>query len=231
MKALLFTGGGNPDLKKAASFLRGYDCIAAADSGVATARGLGLTPDLIVGDMDSVPSGDVFSMYAGSEIITLDTAKDDSDTESALKVLHRRNFSDVTLVGGGGGRLDHLFSIERLFLTDARPSVWLAGESAVVFVGSAGRLEKPGVRETLLRADGLEPGDTVSVFPIGRGRHRIEAENLRWGLDIPWDDGAYSLSNWAEARSVSVRCIEGAFLCVFPLKESLSLFRPPRARF
>ena len=151
----------------------------------------------------------------GSEIIRLDTAKDSSDTEAALRLLKERGFREIVLVGGGGGRMDHLFAIERLFAGNCRPSLWIAGESVTVYLSSpeAERLE----------AGGLEPGDTVSVFPLGKGPHRIKAANLRWQLDIPWDEGAYSLSNWAEAENVCFSGVSGAFMCVFPLKESLSV--------
>lgn len=215
MKALLFTGGDNPDLKKAASFFRGCGFIAAADSGLSTVKSLGLSPDLIVGDMDSIPSAALLDEYRDSEIIRLDRAKDFSDTESALRLLKGRDFREIILVGGGGGRLDHLFAIERLFQTEAFPSVWLAGENATVYV-SAGR-------GRLFEARGLETGDTVSVFPVGKGPHAIEGNNLHWRLDIPWDEGAFSLSNWAESDTVSLTGMKGAFICVLPLKESLSV--------
>lgn len=215
MKALLFTGGENPDLKKASGFFRGYSFIAAADSGLSTVEDLGLSPDLVIGDMDSLPGEIILDGYPGSEIIRLDTAKDSSDTEAALRLLKERGFREIVLVGGGGGRMDHLFAIERLFAGNCRPSLWIAGESVTVYLSSpeAERLE----------AGGLEPGDTVSVFPLGKGPHRIKAANLRWQLDIPWDEGAYSLSNWAEAENVCFSGVSGAFMCVFPLKESLSV--------
>ncbi len=215
MKALLFTGGENPDLKKASGFFRGYSFIAAADSGLSTVEDLGLSPDLVIGDMDSLPGEIILDGYPGSEIIRLDTAKDSSDTEAALRLLKERGFREIVLVGGGGGRMDHLFAIERLFAGNCRPSLWIAGESVTVYLSSP--------EAESLEAGGLEPGDTVSVFPLGKGPHRIKAANLRWQLDIPWDEGAYSLSNWAEAENVCFSGVSGAFMCVFPLKESLSV--------
>ncbi len=220
MNALLFTGGECPAEEEIRPWIRETDFIAAADSGLATVDRLGLQPDLIVGDMDSLPDKRLPDKFPAAEIVRLNPAKDFSDTESALRLLHPRGFSEIILIGGGGGRLDHVFALVKLFDTPFCPSVWLAGSSAAFFL-------RPG--ETL-RASGLAPGDTVSVFAAGRGPHRITGKNLRWSPDrLPWDSPDYtpgnSLSNWAETDCVEFSCRAGAFVCVFPQKQSLQAVR------
>ena len=225
MKAVLFAGGECPNLDDAAPFLEGATFIAAADSGLLAAKRAGCLPNLIIGDMDSLPNGGLVAGEGQAEVIRLESAKDLSDTEAALRLLRMRGFSDITLVGAGGGRLDHLIAVLRLFETDFAPSLWLAGVSAAAFLRSAETLK--------LVASGLETGDLVSVFAVGEAPHKIEGENLKWSLDIPWDDGDKSrpvrdsLSNWAQKETVTLSPVCGDYLCVFPLKKSLKLERLP----
>ena len=72
------------------------------DCGFRHAKGLGLKPDLIVGDFDSSsdPGLDV-------ETIVLPRQKDDTDTFFAAKEALRRGFDEFILVGVIGERFDH----------------------------------------------------------------------------------------------------------------------------
>lgn len=78
------------------------DFVIACDSGIESCKDIGMTPNLIVGDFDShkKPDTDI-------EIITLPTAKDDTDTMFATKEAVKRGFSEVVLLGVVGDRIDH----------------------------------------------------------------------------------------------------------------------------
>lgn len=78
------------------------DFVFACDSGIESCKDIGVTPNLIVGDFDShkKPDTDI-------EIITLPTAKDDTDTMFATKEAVKRGFSEVVLLGVVGDRIDH----------------------------------------------------------------------------------------------------------------------------
>lgn len=82
--------------------LREDDFYICCDSGLRHREGLGIAPDLIVGDFDSHrdPHLDI-------ETITLPCEKDDTDTVFAVKEALKRGFEDFLLVGVIGGRLDH----------------------------------------------------------------------------------------------------------------------------
>ena len=79
--------------------------VIAADSGYDTARKLGVTPDLLVGDMDSISE-----IPTGVEIYRVKAEKDDTDTMLDISIAKERGAREIILVGGGGGRLDHLLS-------------------------------------------------------------------------------------------------------------------------
>lgn len=82
------------------------DFVICADGGYDTLLPLGITPDLIVGDFDSIFET---KNYQG-EIIRLVPEKDDTDMLSAVKTALSRGWREFYLYGGLGGRLDHTFA-------------------------------------------------------------------------------------------------------------------------
>lgn len=78
------------------------DLIIAADAGFLKLKELGITPDLVVGDFDSLNE-----TPENTEIIKHPTKKDDTDTLLAVKIGLERGFSRFHLYGGSGGRIDH----------------------------------------------------------------------------------------------------------------------------
>lgn len=82
--------------------------IIAADSGYNTVKRMGITPNVILGDFDSL--GGKPDCPDCCEIITAAAEKDDTDTMLAVKTALDRGFTDISIVGGLGGRLDHTFA-------------------------------------------------------------------------------------------------------------------------
>lgn len=97
---IIYTGGETlPELLPAppeGAFL------IAADSGYALMRRLGLTPDLVIGDFDSLGAPPT-----GERVLRLPTHKDDTDTQAAVTYALREGADDITVLGGIGSRLDH----------------------------------------------------------------------------------------------------------------------------
>ena len=75
--------------------------VICADKGLLIARELGLRPDLLIGDYDSMAEPQ------DQDVIKLPTVKDMTDTEAAIDLAISRGFTDLTVVGGLGGRFDH----------------------------------------------------------------------------------------------------------------------------
>lgn len=82
--------------------LRSDDFYICCDSGLKHREGLGIVPNLIVGDFDSYENP-----HLETETITLPCEKDDTDTVFAVKEALARGFQEFLLVGVIGGRLDH----------------------------------------------------------------------------------------------------------------------------
>ena len=79
--------------------LRPGDLLIGADSGCAHLSRMGLTPDVAVGDWDSLG----FVPDCG-ETITLPVAKDETDTAAAARIARERGYSDLLFLGVLGGR-------------------------------------------------------------------------------------------------------------------------------
>ena len=105
MKAFIYTGG-SIDKNGITEHPKGDDIKIAADSGYANALSLGETPDVLLGDFDSIgrlPEGKF-------EIIEVPSEKDFTDTQLAIETAIRRGANDIVIIGGLSGRLDHTLS-------------------------------------------------------------------------------------------------------------------------
>ncbi len=79
------------------------DFVIAADAGYRTCRQIGIVPDLLLGDFDSMDQPADFSNVHRSPV-----EKDDTDTMLAVKTALERGCDTIYIYGGTGGkRLDH----------------------------------------------------------------------------------------------------------------------------
>ncbi len=111
-RAIIFTGGEVfAESLESLGISAGNRTILAADSGYNTAKRLGVEPDLLVGDLDSI---DRTKLDDGElerlEKLIVPAIKDDTDTQLAVDTLLERGVRELTIVGGLGGRLDHTLS-------------------------------------------------------------------------------------------------------------------------
>lgn len=109
MNACIFANGEIDSGFPLSSYCNGaIQCkmIIAADGGVRNCLSLGIKPDLIVGDMDSIDSSSD-SITSGIERIKFPKKKDKTDTECAVDIAFQRNCEQVTIIGGMGKRFDH----------------------------------------------------------------------------------------------------------------------------
>ena len=83
------------------------DLLIAADSGWNNATLLGVTPDVLMGDMDSIGDKKVPN---GVEIYRVPAEKDLTDTQLAVEFALQKGARDLVIIGGLSGRLDHTLS-------------------------------------------------------------------------------------------------------------------------
>lgn len=184
--------------------------VIAADSGAAHAVALGLPVHMVVGDMDSVERGLLGDLErAGAQVERHPVAKDSTDLELALARAVSLGAGEVTVVGGHGGRLDHLLG-NLLVIT----SPVLAGLRVRAHVGDS------TVDVVRTRVDWAgQPGDVVTLFAVGGAAEGVRTEGLRYALEgeplMPGSTRGVSNEMVAPAASVSVE--SGVVLVVRPL--------------
>lgn len=189
--------------------LRSDDFYICCDSGLKHRAGLGIAPDLIVGDFDSHADP-----HLSTETIVLPCEKDDTDTVFAVKEALSRGFQSFLLIGVTGGRLDHtLGNVSILLMLHARgiPAVALDDYSEMQIIS-----DKPVPVEdrysffSLLNISGLARGVTIqnAKYPLLNAEITCEYQ--------------YGISNEVlpgQVAEVSVQ--EGKLLLVKVLSESV----------
>ncbi len=145
--------------------------VICADAGYETAVKYGITPDLIVGDFDSVKTLPPKS----AKVLTLPVEKDVTDTMFAVMKGLTMGFRSFVLLGClGGPRFDHsLANLEVLqFLRMHSAQGIIADSTTKIFLLSDGRLRLTDMK-----------GATVSVFPYGCVSCNVSYKGLLYPLN------------------------------------------------
>jgi len=100
-RCIIFTALCEGDPEKAYADRRKDDILLCADAGYKLARKLGMQPDIVIGDFDSMNLPD------NEEIIRHPVIKDDTDTILCINHALEMGLRSFLIVGGIGGRLDH----------------------------------------------------------------------------------------------------------------------------
>ena len=111
VRCVMIGGAEIADYGRIRGSLREDDFFICCDGGLNHAEGLGIRPDLIVGDFDSHERPDT-----DTETIVLPREKDDTDTVYAAREAVRRGYGEFLLIGVTGGRFDHTFGNVSLLL-------------------------------------------------------------------------------------------------------------------
>ena len=208
MLGLAVTGGEGPEPDVLRLLVRGADVVAAADSGLTAAENAGISPDWIIGDMDSVDSL-LLKKYPADRVISFPHDKDFTDTELALDLLWKKGCSRIWIAGGGGGRLDHLLALSWLFERGKFPERW------ITFSDDVYCLDSLSLNEIKMK---FAPGTTVSVLPLGTGEWKAQSKGLKWPLDnVVWDRGSIAISNRTTTDSFSIFVTKGRFMVILPI--------------
>ena len=186
-----------------ASYLRPDDWVVACDAGYRNCRGLGVRPDLVVGDFDSAPQPD------GTDLVVLPTEKDDTDTQYAARLAAEKGCDEVLMLGALGGlRLDHT-------LASLGTGLWLAKQGLKVLLAD----ERCEIR-ILLGGQEMELQQKdwgyFSLFPLEGTAEGITLTGAHYPLDHQSLQFAYPLgvSNAFDAPTAHISLEKGS-LAVF----------------
>ncbi|KNY28129.1 thiamine diphosphokinase [Pseudobacteroides cellulosolvens] len=115
MKAVIVCSGSVEDYDYHKKFFAGCSMVVSVDGGARHLRKLGIFPDIMIGDFDSVSKEDYqYFKDAGVIDIRYPSQKDMTDTELALEYVVDKGVDSIVLLGCLGTRFDH--SLSNIFL-------------------------------------------------------------------------------------------------------------------
>lgn len=211
---VIFTGGNHPpiDALWRAVDKSSVDFIIACDKGLEYALADGVTPNLVIGDFDSLSDKSLLDFFPSECVLRYPHDKDFTDTQLALKYAakYKAPFGKVGIFGGDGGRLDHFFSLYNTFTTDYRADYWVTSEQTLYL------LRKKEVWE-IFDPNSLPLG-VIRLWNHWKGG-AIETEGLQWEGKIFFKTGiATSCNRIADCNKTGravIRVKRGEFLlCV-----------------
>jgi thiamine pyrophosphokinase len=144
------------------------DYIIAADGGYARLDALGIVPDLVIGDFDSLANAPDHP-----NIVRTPAAKDDSDVGLAVKAGLAQGCKNFIIDGGLGGRLDHT-------LANIQILIHLASQGARGFLVGCGA-SVTAITNSALQLESRTSG-YVSIFSAGGNAIGVTIEGLKYPL-------------------------------------------------
>ncbi len=183
------------------ALVREADLVLAADGGANHLARIGVKPEAVVGDLDSIRPE--VRRWIGEERMVARTDQETTDLQKTLAyAFAERGAERVTVLAATAGRLDH--AVENLALLGR----W-AGRGDVVLLDARHRV----LAVTGTRTLSTVAGQAVSLIPLGRCE-RVWTEGLRWRLEgEPLDlAGRTGISNVADGERITLRVEEGTLL-------------------
>ena len=156
--------------------IRSTDRIFCANGGTRHALSMGLRPEVIVGDLDSLAADLVSDLTAGgTKLLRYPEDKDQTDLELALGVAVAEKPEEILLVAALGGRLDQMLANILLLTRPEYGSVRLT-------------ITEGHQRASLLRGPLNVPingraGSTVSVIPLSPVVEQVTLTGVKWPLN------------------------------------------------
>jgi thiamine pyrophosphokinase len=210
-RAVIFANGDLPDPEAARALIEPGDKLIAADGGMHHLERLGLQPDILVGDLDSLePELLALLQSAGVRTVRHPTHKDETDLELALQLAAAEGCRELMVVGALGGRLDHI-------------------------LGNLSLLRDPVLRDCMVRLDdGLQEvfwitsqaelhgasGEIVSLLPMQGDVSGVTTEGLEYPLkaETLYSYKTRGISNVMTAAHARVSIVSGVLLCIHTRK-------------
>ena len=116
-RVIIFANGELPNVEKARALVNADDYIICADGGAHHALALGLQPNVIIGDLDSITNAEL--QMATARIIQFSRDKNETDLELALYYALEQKPTSMRIIAALGNRLDQTLGNISL-LSDSR---------------------------------------------------------------------------------------------------------------
>jgi len=218
MLALIFANGDLIETPELPDLLARARLIIAADGGANTCRLLGIVPNVLIGDLDSIDPA-VFQEFQKKSVAIHrhPPRKDTTDLELALDLALAKGAQEVWLLGGLGGRWD--MSLANVLLAAQKKykplTFAIPGPACIMHI------LHPGKPFTMIGA----PGQTVSLLPLQADVHGLTLH----GFEYPLQDATLpfgttrGVSNVLTGSAATVQLQSGVLLCIRLTPQTVSL--------
>jgi thiamine pyrophosphokinase len=207
MKCVIIAHGsleGSEVLKKECS---DSDYVICADGGAEYAFMNNISPNLILGDLDSIDEK-VLKYYSerGTRIDRYPREKDYTDTEICIKRAEELGAKEICIIAGVGGRIDH--SLGNIFLLSL-----IADRGIKGYIASNEEYVYFCKNEVSIRG---RVGDIISIIPLRSDAKGLNTKGLKYKLE----DGEISfartlgISNEMEEEECSIKIGTGEILVI-----------------
>jgi thiamine pyrophosphokinase len=207
----MFLNGELKDPERISRLIQPADRLVAVDGGLYAILKLGLVPDLIIGDLDSISPADLLPFQeTGVSILRFPPAKDETDFELALDEVQKQSPDRVFVHAALGGRFDQ--SLANLALVGAdryagMPILVVDGDNELFFILSSSQI------------DG-HPGDIISLLPWMGEVQGVITTHLDYPLknETLYPDRTRGISNVMNTDQAIVSITHGRLLCIHTKK-------------
>ena len=188
------------------------DLVIAADGGLSYCGILGVEPDLIVGDFDSVSEQEAkavenLELRIPERIIRFPREKDDTDMLASLKEGLSRGYRDFRIYAATGGRLDHT-------LANIQCLMYLKNHNAVGYLMDSTGMALVVANEAIRFQKSLE--GYLSLFSLERDTRGVTIRNMKYTLEnaVITNDFPIGISNEFIGEEAEIIVENGALVCI-----------------
>lgn len=189
-----------------------YELIIAVDGGANHLYRLGIMPNYILGDLDSIDD-DIRSYYEASDVVfkKFPTKKDETDAELAVWMVEEEGLLGIDIYAALGGRIDHeLANIQLLYyILDRGMYPRIISEREEIYIL---RNEEMNLKGSI--------GDIVSIIPVKGDARGITLANMEYSveeLDLKYSV-TRGISNVMLAGDAYINVRDGCILVIKNIK-------------
>lgn len=179
------------------------DYVIAVDGGYHHLQRMGVKPDLLIGDFDSI-----VKIPNDENILRLPREKDDTDMLAALKVALEQGYRRFELYGGTGGRVEHTFANIQLlaFLSQNGAHALLYGRDWIMTALTNGEMHFDDTHKGF-----------ISVFSFSDTAAGVSLTGLKYLLDKAMLSNTFpiGISNEFIGRPSSISVKQGTVVIVY----------------
>ena len=187
-----------------------FEIIIAADAGLDFLHNENIEPTHIVGDFDSLPQG-ILDDYMGNpnvKVRIFNPIKDKTDTEIAVNLAIELDASEIWIMGGTGGRIDHTIgNIQTMMIPLKKriPCILADDQNEIQLIDHSGVIAKSNVF-----------GKYISFIPFGGSVKGLTITGVKYPLNnftlLP--EGSLGISNEIVDELAFISFTEGILMVI-----------------